>query len=146
MKAWLPAAALAATLTLGFPADAHMGGVGGASASAVASSRASAGLRGIGFGFHHRFLAPTHLFHSPHLRFGAGFVSHRFEQVTGGYGDYDYGADADDYGPYDDDIDNLHFRAQEPFGPGDIGRPPAEEDAPYVSERMGSWRGYQPQD
>jgi hypothetical protein len=147
MKIWLPGAALAATLTLGLsvPAGAHVGG----GASAAAFSHANAGARGHGFGFHHRFLGPTHLFHSPHYRFGAGFASHRSHEVTGGYGGGDYASNDEDYGPYaDDDIENLHFRAQEPFGPGDIGRPPvhADADAPYMSDSMDSWHGYEPQD
>ena len=106
-------------------------------------------MPGHGYGIQHRFLAPNNLFHSPNFRFGAGFVLRRPGVVTGGYGDYDYASDADDYGPYAvDDIDNLHFRVQEPFGPWDVGRPPvrADSDAPYVWDRMEPWRNYRPQD
>src|SRR5437016_584201 len=141
MKLWLPATALAATLTISvsLPADAHMGGMGGASPGAAA--HASVGIHGHGFGFHHlRLFHPLH-FHVTHFRFG-GFRSHTVPVFTGGAGDFDYAADEEDYGPETgDDIDNLHFRVQEPFGPGDIGRPPvrAEEDAPYMSGRMAPW-------
>lgn len=144
MNIALPAAALIAALTMGgsFPVVAHMGGMGSGSASA--SGHATMG--GHGFGFHgfgrHGFVG----FHQPDFRFG-DFASHRITVFTGGPGDYDY-ANEDDSGPYEDDIDNLHFRVQEPFGPGDIGRPPvrAEEDAPYLSDRGAPWHGYEPQD
>jgi hypothetical protein len=116
--------------------------MGGARASAAASARAS--FHGRGFGFHHRFLA-AFPFRQRKFDFGEGFRSHQLVEATGGYGDYDYASD-DDYGPYPgDDIDNLHFRVQEPFGPGDIGRRPpvrAEQEAPYVSDRMDPWHGY----
>ena len=143
MNIALPAGALIAALTMGgsFPAAAHVGG----GASVSASAHATTG--GLGTGFHgfgrHGFVR----FHQPNFRFGY-FAPHRIIQSTGGYGDYDYAADEDDYGPYADDIDNLHFRAQEPFGPGDIGRPPvrAEEDAPYPSDRADPWHGYEPRD
>lgn len=144
MNIALPAAAVIAALTMGgsFPAAAHMGGMGSGSASV--SGHATAG--GHGFGFHgfgrHGFVR----FHQPQFRFG-DFALHRTNEFTGGYGDYD-DADEDDYGSDGDDVDNLHFRVQEPFGPGDIGRPPvrAEADAPYLSDRADPWHGYQPQD
>ena len=137
MKISFSTAALAVALTMGFcvPAPAHMGTVGGG--MAAGSAHANVGLHGHGFGFHHFLPRPTNQFHRPHFRF-AGFGSHRVASVAGGYGDYDEA--------YDDDIGNLHFRVQEPFGPGDIGRPPvrAEADAPYDSERMKPWDGYGP--
>ena len=119
-----------------------MGGVRGVSAGA--SAHATAGIQGRGF---HHLPRPFNRFHPTHFRFG-GFRSHELGLFTGGPADYDYAADEDDYGPdAGDDIDNLHFRAQEPFGPGDIGRPPvrAEADAPYFSDRMDAWHGYEPQ-
>lgn len=147
MRTFFSSAIIAAALTTGVPGDAHVAAVGGAGASASAS--AHAGFHGPGFAFHYRFLPPSHLFRQPDFRFGEGFRSRRFAEAAGGYGDYDYASD-DGYGPYEeDDIDNLHFRAQEPFGPGDIGsRPPvrAEEDAPYVSDRTDPWHGYQSRD
>ena len=143
MKTLFSATAIAAALTISLPGYAHMGGMGGASARV--SVHSFAGIHGHGFGFHHRF----HQFREPDFHFGAGFRSHRLVEVTGGYGDYDY-ASENDYGPYgdDDDIDDLHFRVQEPFGPGDIGqRPPvrAEGEGPYLSDRMDPWHGYGPE-
>jgi hypothetical protein len=140
MKA-LQVAALAAAVSvgLGLQADAGMGG-----ASASASAHATAGNHGHGFGFRR----PTIRFHSPHFRFG-DFRSHELGVFMGGAGDFDYASDEGDYGPdAGDDIDNLHFRVQEPFGPGDIGRPPvrADADARYLSDRMEVWHGYGPQD
>ena len=141
MKTWLSAMALGAALTIGFSAGAT-GSIRGGAVHAPARANGSRH----GFGFRHHFLPPTRLFHQPHFHFGAGFASHRLSLVTGGYGDYDYAADEDNYGPYDDDIDNLHFRVQEPFGPADIGRPPpgAEDDAPYDSSPMDRVEGYAP--
>jgi hypothetical protein len=71
--------------------------------------------------------------------------------VTGGVGDDEYASD-DNEGSYaDDDISDLHFRVQEPFGPGDLGRPlpPPETGSPYMSDmrdRMAPWPGYEPRD
>jgi hypothetical protein len=122
-----------------------MGGMGGPSASAAA--HATVGLHGHGFGFRGFLPRPFNRFPSSHFRFG-DFRSHQLGIFTGGSGDFDYATDEDDYGPdAGDDIDNLHFRVQEPFGPGDIGRPPvrAEADAPYMSDRMDPWHSYEPQ-
>ena len=85
-----------------------------------------------GFGFHHRFPPSKHLFHPSRFDFGAGFAPRRPNEVAGGYGDYDSDGDV----LYEDDVENLHFRVQEPFGPGDIGRLPAGADADsYATER-----------
>lgn len=144
MRTLFSATAIAAALTIGLcvPGDAHMGGMGGAPASAFASAHASVGFHGRGFGFHHRFLPPAYLFHQSHFDFGKGFRSHQPLEAAGGYGGDDtYGPDAD----YD--IDNLHFRVEEPFGPGDIGRrPPVREEGegPYESDRMDPWHEYAP--
>ena len=153
MNGCLSVAALSVALTISttMPSGAHgMGGMGGGSAGAHAA--VGFGGHGVGFhhgfGFHHRFLPPTQLFHEPGFDFGAGFRSHGSRVVTGGYEDDDYASD-DDYGSYsDEDIENLHFRAQEPFGPGDIGRETDREEpkAPYMPDRMGSWQGYRPED
>jgi hypothetical protein len=77
----------------------------------------------------------------PNARFGEA----RSEGFSGGaYGGNDVAAyDYDD----DDDFtaEDLHFRVQEPFGPGDIGRHrPPEPYAPGPSEgvREGPWQGY----
>ena len=145
MKA-LQVATLAAAVSVGLclQAGAHTAGMG---ASASAAGHATAGIQGHGFGFHH-LPQPFNRFHPAHFRFG-GFRSHQLGVFTGGAGDFDYATDEDDYGPdAGDDIDNLHFRVQEPFGPGDIGRPPmrAEADAPYKSDRMDTWPGYEPRD
>jgi hypothetical protein len=100
---------------------------------------AGGGLQGHGFGFHHFLPRPTNQARA-HFRFGRGFRS-RSVSVAGGYGD-----DEGSYGS--DDISELHFRVQEPFGPGDIGRPPmrAEEGGPYSPDRMDPWHGDEPPD
>lgn len=128
-------AILAATAS----ADAHRGGMGG---------RAS----GFHDGFHgsHGFHSPGFLFHLHHHGFGAPFPrsrfgSTRFEGWSGGpysagVADFDYGGDSD-FAPED-----LHFRVQESFGPGDIGRPtpPPEryDNGPGDAARMDPWHGY----
>lgn len=140
MKGWLSTAALSVALTMSIAIPSAgalaMGGKGGAPAGVHGT--AGFGGRGFGFrhgfGFHRRFLPGTEPFHQRQFDFGSGFRSHAPRVMTGGIGDYDYAYDDDD-GPYaDDDIENLHFRAQEPFGPGDIGRPPvrAEPEPPYI--------------
>lgn len=146
MKIWLPAVALSVALTVSV-AVAPANAIGGAPGAA---GHGMGGFHGHGFGFPHRFrphfFRQLNPFHQRQPNFGAGFVSHQSNIVTGGYGDDDY-ASGDDSGSYeDDDIDNLHFRVQEPFGPGDIGRPPvrAEEEAPYMSDRTDPWHGYAP--
>jgi len=142
MKMWVPAMAMSVALSIGvgIPSTHARGAVGGLSGGAA--SHVVGGFQGNGFGFHHgfgfrtRFLPPLRPFSQPRLNFGAGFASHQSSVVTG-YGGGGYG---------EDDIEDLHFRVQEPFGPGDIGRPPAgaDEDAPYMSDRMGPWDGYAP--
>jgi len=154
MKTWLPATALSVALTMSvwIPSAHAMGAIGGGSAGAGAHGGAGFG-HGFGFhhgsGFHHgfgfrpSFLPPSHLFHQPHYNFGAGFRSHQSGGLAGGAGD----DTSDDYGAYADDISDLHFRVQEPFGPGDIGRPlppPAEAYVSDMPDRMGPG-GYEPQ-
>jgi hypothetical protein len=134
------AAIIAATAS----ADAHMGGMGG---------RSSGGFHG---GFHgvHGFHSRSFLLRPNNFRFGfpqARFGRLRFEAAGGGaysadvaagdYGDYD---ESDDYAPED-----LHFRVQDSFGPGDIGRPSppppqAYDNGPWDSARMDPWHGYEP--
>lgn len=136
MKIRLSAAVLGVTLAIGvsIPFEGQAMGVAGGAAGA---GRAG-GFGGHGFGhgliFHHGFFRPIRPFHRPFFNFGAGFRSHQSNGFVGGYGDSGYDSD-DDYSGYGDDIEDLHFRVQEPFGPGDIGRPPAreEEDVPYGS-------------
>jgi opacity protein-like surface antigen len=130
----IAAAMLAATAT----ADAHMGGMGG---------RFSGGFHGF-HGFHSR-PSPFH-FHRRDFRIAfpnAEFGSARSEGWGGGAysGDvagFDYGED-DDFAPED-----LHFRVQDSFGPGDIGRPspPPQpyDDGPWDATRMDPSHGYEP--
>lgn len=144
MKIWLPALALGVAFTIGaaIPSADAMGG-----GSAGAPAHAMGGFHGQGFGFHHgfashpRFFRPFHPSHRQQPDFGAGFASHQSNVLAGGYGD----TSDDSYS--NDDIEDLHFRVQEPFGPGDIGRPPAsaEEDAPYMSEGTDPGPGYAPE-
>ena len=150
MKMWLRAMTLNVVLTVGvalpFGAQA-MGVVGGSAGRGV--------VHGPGFhhGFHHGFrvhspfFSPLHPFHQRQPNFGAGFASRQSNVLAGGYGDSDDSYDDDYDNSYvDDSISNLHFRVQEPFGPGDIGRRPVpdEEDAPYMPERMEPGPGYEP--
>ncbi|HEX4078499.1 MAG TPA: hypothetical protein VHX61_06460 [Rhizomicrobium sp.] len=109
---WVAVAALAVTGGYGTDASAYMAGFGHRGAS----------------GFFHEFRDfrghPLPAFHSRGFgRFGAGRFAGNDEAV----GDDDTG-DYDD--SYDPGLDALHFRVQEPFGPGDIGRPQAPE-GPY---------------
>jgi len=123
------AAVAALGMGLFAPALAHMGAVGAVSGnSAIASTHTRIGGHVLGFGVKHVFPRPTNQFH--HRHFHA-----RTTQFAGGYGD-----NADD----DYDIEDLHFRVQEPFGPGDIGRPPipGDENVPYMPERPDLWQGY----
>jgi hypothetical protein len=129
-------AMLAATAT----ANAHMGGMGGRSSGDFHGSH----------GFHPRPL-PFH-FHQRNLRVAfpdAGFGSARSEGWGGGaysagLAGFDYD-EADDFAPED-----LHFRVQDSFGPGDIGRPsppPQPYDyGPWEAARMDPWHGYEPDD
>jgi hypothetical protein len=63
---------------------------------------------------------------------------------SAGVAGFDYDAD-DDFAPED-----LHFRVQDSFGPGDIGRPPPPpqpyDEGPWDGARMDPWHGYQPDD
>jgi hypothetical protein len=123
MRLYISTAALAGALTFG--------------ACTTALAATPGGFAHVGsFGFHHFLPRPTNQPHA-HFRFGRGFRS-RSVSFAGGYGDEgSYGSD---------DISELHFRVQEPFGPGDIGRPPvrAEEDGPYGPERMDPRQGDEP--
>jgi hypothetical protein len=142
----MAAVATAVSVGLCLPAGSHMSGMRVAAAST--SPHATVSNHSHGFGFHHFLPGPSNGFLPTHFRFG-DFRSHEVGLFTGGAGDFDYAAEEGGYGPdADDDIDNLHFRAQEPFGPGDIGRPPvrAEANAAYLSDRMDPWHGYEPQD
>ena len=151
MKNWLPATALRVALMMSV-AVASGYAMGSASAAGAVHAGATFGGRafGSGFGFHHgfgfghRFPPANRIFRQPRFNFGAGFVSHRGTVVAGGYGDDD--STSGDYGSYSDDIEDLHFRVQEPFGPGDIGQPPipAGEDSPYAPDRMYPGGGYEP--
>jgi hypothetical protein len=119
--------------------DAHVGAMAGRSAA-------------IGFhGFHGNRTGPFRFGQrnfwpgSPRFRFGTA----RFEGWGGGA--YSAGVAGFDY---DDDDgfapDDLHFRVQESFGPGDIGqpaRPPVAYDyGPWGTARMDPWHGYEPSD
>lgn len=137
MKIRLSAAVLGVALAMGvsIPFEGQAMGVAG---GAAGGGHLSPGFGGHGFGprhgliFHHGFFRPVRPFHRPFFNFGAGFRSHQSNEFSGGYGGND---SDDDYGGYGDDIEDLHFRVQEPFGPGDIGRPPAraDQDVPYDS-------------
>ena len=81
-------------------------------------------------------------FRNPRLRFA--------RQQFDGWGGGAYSGDVAAYG-YDGDDDfapeDLHFRVQESFGPGDIGRPSppppqAYDNGPWDSARMDPWHGY----
>lgn len=148
MKTLVSAAALAAALSIGgfLSAGAHMGGMGVVGGgSPIASAHATAAGHGRGIGFHgfgqRRFVR----FHPGHFRFG-NFGPQRTVEFAGAYGDSADVTDEDAYGAYDDDIDNLHFRVQEPFGPGDIGRSPVGDEPPFTSDRMNPGHADEPQD
>ena len=118
-------------------AFAHMGGMGGRSSGG--------GFHGGFHGVHsgRTFFGPHNFrFRNPRLRFA--------RQQFDGWGGGAYSGDVAAYG-YDGDDDfapeDLHFRVQESFGPGDIGRPsppPAQtyDNGPWDSARMDPWHGY----
>lgn len=129
---------VAALLVATASAEGHMGG------------RPSSGFHGFhGFrGFHSRLLFHNRRFNftpgSSPLRFGraqfAGWSGGAYSADVVGF-DYDQN---DDFAP-----DDLHFRVQDRFGPGDIGRtpppPPASYDkGPWDAARMDPWHGYEP--
>src|ERR1700722_6071787 len=139
MQGWnkailIAAVMLAATAT----ADAHTGGMGG---------RASSGFHGFR-GSHSR----PFLFHSHRHNFRAAFPDAEFGRpqsegwgggaYSGNVAGFDY--DEGDYFAPED----MHFRVQDSFGPGDIGRspPPPEpyDDGPWEGARMDPWHGYEP--
>jgi hypothetical protein len=134
MKSWNKAmligvAVLSATAT----AYAHMGGVGG---------RSPGGVHGF-HGFHSRSFP----FGFHRYNFGVGFSNGR----AAGWGGGAYSGDVAGFG-YDGDDDfapeDLHFRVQESFGPGDIGRQAAPDETydygPGEAARMDPWHGYEP--
>jgi hypothetical protein len=117
MRNWLLAAVAAVAVSGGYGTDAG-------------AYMASFGRHG-GPGYFHGFRG----FHGqPRVAFGnrgfGGFGTGRFAGNGEVAGD-DYTGDYDD--SYDPGLDALHFRVQEPFGPGDIGRPQAPE-RPYEPE------------
>lgn len=141
MGSWHKALIIAAAiLAAAASAEAHMGGMAG---------RPSAGSHGFhGFrGFHSRLP-----FHNPGFNFALGSPRLRFgrAQFEGwGGGAYSAGVVGFDY-DQDDDFapDDLHFRVQDRFGPGDIGRkppPPPEpyDNGPWEAARMDPWHGYE---
>jgi len=76
-------------------------------------------------------------FHSPHISFLPGSLAPRFLAGTRGRPCpvanavrcfQNTGSVSEAYAEDSDDIDNLHFRVQEPFGPWDIG-PQRDEPA-----------------
>jgi len=110
-----------------------MGGMGG---------RSAGGFHGFHRGaFPFRYHPYNFVAASPHERFG------RAQPEGWGGGAYSAGVAGFDY---DDDNDfaaeDLHFRVQDSFGPGDIGRPspPPEpyDDQPYEGARLDPWHGY----
>ena len=114
-----------------------------AAAQAGMAGRSSGGVRVFHGGnrLHARSLGfrghPYNFALAPHrLTFG------RAESEGWGGGAYSAGVVGFDYDEGDDFApENLHFRAQEPFGPGDIGRgppPPAEpyDGAPWENSRI----------
>jgi hypothetical protein len=132
-----------------------------ASAGGMAGGRGAGGSHGFGgfhaihgFGGFHGFYAPRFPFNqrdflvdSPYGPFGSarpeGWQGGAYSGgVTAGFDDYGEG---DDYFPED-----LHFRVDEPFGPGDIGnRPPPPEpydEQPWEGSRLAPWHGYGPDD
>jgi hypothetical protein len=93
------------------------------------------------FGFHpHVFVLAF-----PNERFGRA----RFEGWSGG-------AYSSDVAAYDDSEDedsggeDMHFRVQDRFGPGDIGRPtppePPRDDGAWDGQRLDPWHGYEPEE
>ena len=133
------AAAIAAAGAVAFsaPCVAFNAGVGSMSARSGGGFGHPIG----GFHGHHLGFRPFFPFQTRQPDFGTGFRSHNALQTTGGYG----GDSDDDYD--NDDISSLHFRVQEPFGPGDIGRPPerGEADGPYMQDGYGPPPGYEPE-
>jgi hypothetical protein len=132
----------AALLTAAASADAHMGGMGG---------RSSSGFHGFHgtHGFHSRF--PFH-YYGPN--FAVTFPGERFGTARNeGWSGGAYSGDVAGF-DYDDDSDfaaeDLHFRVQDSFGPGDIGRPPPPPEpydyGPWGAARMDPWHGYEPDD
>jgi hypothetical protein len=139
MSMWLkPSIIAVAILATTMSAGAHMGGAGGRAAGGF---HGSYGFRARPFPFrYHRY----DFVGFPYARFGTA----RSEGWGGGaysagVAGFDYDTD-DDFAPED-----LHFRVQDSFGPGDIGRqaPPPEpyDDGPWHGARMDPWHGYDAQ-
>jgi hypothetical protein len=121
-------------------------------AGALYSANATAaGMHGLGRGgfshdgfhggwFHgHRVIAPF-----PFNRFGPGPYGDWGGGGIAAGGDYENG----DYVAADEGLDGMHFRVQEPFGPGDLGRPmpPPPDSGPWDTARLDPSNGYEPQD
>ena len=115
MKNWFWAALAAAAVSAGYGTDA----------SAYVASFGHHEAPGYFHGFRGFHGYPPAAFQSRGVgRFGAGRFAGNGETVGGD--------DMDDYDDsYDPGLDALHFRVQEPFGPGDIGRPQAPPEGPY---------------
>lgn len=83
---------------------------------------------------------PLHFAFAP-LVFRVGFPQARFGQARfEGWSGGAYSADVAASEDVGIDPDNIYFRVQEPFGPGDLGRP----QAPQPPSEMGGWEGPPP--
>jgi len=139
MSSWRKALFVgAAIIATAASADARGGGMGG---------RPSAGFHGFR-GFHSRPFGFRGRGFIPGFS-NLGFGTARYE----GWGGGAYSGDVAGF-DYDDDNDfaaeDLHFRVQDSFGPGDIGRPPPPPEpydyGPWGAARMDPWHGYEPDD
>lgn len=144
MRYSLLASLTAAAFVLAAPAVAHMTGMGGGRVGdfghGFGHGHPGFHIGPLPFPFHERNLVVPF----PNVRFGEA----RFEGWGGGAYGGDVAAAYDDEGE-DFTPEDLHFRVEEPFGPGDIGRqPPPEPYAarPWDGARDNSLRGYEPQD
>jgi hypothetical protein len=132
-------AALAAAIIAATPATAHMGEMGGG------------GSGGFGHGGHQFHFGPLPFpFHEQRLM--AGFPNARFGEARfEGWGGGAYGGDVEAYDPDEGDFtaEDLHFRVQEPFGPGDVGRRPPPgpyASGPWEGAGQDAWDGYESDD
>jgi hypothetical protein len=137
MSSWQKALlAGAAFLTATASAYAHMGGAGGHSSGGFHGFRS---FHSRAFPFHRRGF----VIGFPNTRFGF------FRTLGWGGGPYSVGVVGSEYDGDDDFApEDLHFRVQDSFGPGDIGRPvpPPEtyDNGLWGAARMDPWRGYEP--